>query len=295
MRSGQRAARRAELWPGQAGRARGPQARVRILQASQYVAGDAHPARRWSRCYARPMGPHASRLLVLVLGVAPAACRGREPPSRSTDVASVPPATTCGPDRPLLRDGAPTGLCVVDAGGGPRRIAVVDCPSKAPRSAPCTVGPGACAGDADCPGRLAFCGAAPEVPSHACSCQVGCERDADCRQGELCSCFETATNPHGPTPLGRCVAATCKTDADCPGGACLDTPTSPLVGGSAHAFACTSDRDECRRDGDCSQGKSCVLGGGRRSCLVPTGAAGRPLRASGSTVVAAPRTRGDWS
>ena len=83
---------------------------------------------------------------------------------------------------------------------------------------------------------------------------------SECGGGTICQC---------DVPAGRCVTATCATDAECGGGlhcALEDaphdcTPTIPLV------WTCQSYEDECAQASDCPEGEGCMTRNGRRQCL----------------------------
>jgi hypothetical protein len=97
------------------------------------------------------------------------------------------------------------------------------------------------------------------------SCEYGCVRDADCGSGSICSCG---------SPVGTCVAASCRRDSDC--GAVLCTSHTLFSGcgssGDSIAFACQTFQDACGGDGDCGAAEPyCALVGGRRDCTGATG------------------------
>jgi hypothetical protein len=88
---------------------------------------------------------------------------------------------------------------------------------------------------------------------------MGCRSNADCGAGDACVC----------EPLGgysNCVPATCRVDADCDGGACveaLERQAADLTCATAHiALHCASLGDECKPGagscGDASD-RSCIF------------------------------------
>ncbi len=79
-----------------------------------------------------------------------------------------------------------------------------------------------------------------------------CDSDADCKGG-VCDC--------GGTHI--CVAAQCKTDADCGvGGFCSPSKDSTPMGGcfNSHAagYFCHTAQDACQNRSDCANGEDCV-------------------------------------
>lgn len=97
-----------------------------------------------------------------------------------------------------------------------------------------------------------------------CGCVYGCAEDKDCDEGAICVCGQ---------PFGKCVRATCKSDADCEheGSLCADGPTTVCGEAVIIEFACFVPEDECRLDGDCEEpGAKCVLGHDAvRTCQLP--------------------------
>ena len=76
-------------------------------------------------------------------------------------------------------------------------------------------------------------------------CISGCVRDAECGADELCLCSE---------PVGRCVKASCRTDADCPHSSCAKYGRRHC---GKEGFSCLKDEDECSGNADC---KGCICG-----------------------------------
>lgn len=97
-----------------------------------------------------------------------------------------------------------------------------------------------------------------------CGCVYGCKADEDCDEGAICLCGE---------PFGRCVPATCRSDADCEheGSICAASPTTVCSDRSIIGFACFVPEDECHVDADCEEpGALCVLGHDAvRTCQQP--------------------------
>jgi len=96
-------------------------------------------------------------------------------------------------------------------------------------------------------------------------CHYGCTADADCGEGNLCMCAE---------PVGRCVAAACRSAEDC-GEGLLCTRYYAADDMDWGAFACDTAKDECNRDDDCRDNagapdRLCILQDGARKCVVGT-------------------------
>jgi hypothetical protein len=133
----------------------------------------------------------------------------------------------------------------------------------------------ACASDAECAARPhGFCApfSAGLPPQTFLTCQSGCVTDADCSGSQICLCG---------SPVGTCVEATCRTDADCGEGRCA---SSTVPGGCSFdtvRFDCQTPDDECVTDADCSSGfQKCSFANGARRC---SGAlvCGRPFLVDG--------------
>jgi hypothetical protein len=77
-------------------------------------------------------------------------------------------------------------------------------------------------------------------------CESGCVSDEDCATDELCLCRDAS--PTG----GQCVAADCRTDADCNG-----YPCAPYSHGCGGGYACKTPEDACVTDADCEPGDGC--------------------------------------
>jgi hypothetical protein len=146
------------------------------------------------------------------------------------------------------------------------------CPTSVPRAEEFDgSGSNQCRKDSDCVGPLQYC-AQMTAPAEQ-VCRTGCLSDDDCATGNICVCGD---------PIGTCSRATCTTDADCPGSACLGTyylnPCYRLV-----EFSCATEADRCRRDSDCTQPNTglCRLSNGVRQCQGSGGACGRPFIVQG--------------
>ncbi len=201
------------------------------------IAEQAAPAPAWY--FGSPM---RSSVMVLALVVA-CGSRGAEAPQPEPDL-------ECQRSRPLEVGRKPTGLGVC-SNGMTHRPSAVTCPSWLPRgdgepSDPAILGKGnECRRDADCTAlpyghcelTLPPIGNSNDPDDLWRHCAYGCERDGDCRHGQICFCA---------APVGYCVRASCRTDADC---------EAPFVCGgympdqgmceTSIAFACQTERDEC--------------------------------------------------
>jgi len=124
------------------------------------------------------------------------------------------------------------------------------CPTTLPRAAP--TDPlffEECALDVDCT-------AAAHGSCEYGQCKYGCVSDDECAAGELCFCG---------ADVGKCVAAGCRSDADCP----ADYPCTGNLpfGSDAASFNCQTPLDECESDYDCPGARMhCGSDGERRYC-----------------------------
>jgi hypothetical protein len=106
-----------------------------------------------------------------------------------------------------------------------------------------------CLLDTDCPGEHDYCEWG--------LCQHGCVSDDECGSGQVCFCEE---------PVGRCVSATCQSDADCS----PDYPCTGTFGGNWAGFACQDPEDECQTDAACGGGLAqCVMAVPRTCVIMP--------------------------
>jgi hypothetical protein len=145
-----------------------------------------------------------------------------------------------------------------------------------------TIGEGGrCETNHDCGGDpLTFCGNPDNwqcgEPADDHVCLRGCESDSDCGANHICLCGNAQLV--GLAPIGLCVKATCRTDADCtPGYLCV---SSPGIGWEP-TFSCQSPADECGGNDDCpssqggapslgpSLGLACTRQGNKRVCDEP--------------------------
>ena len=157
--------------------------------------------------------------------------------------------------------------------GSKRRRAAIDCPTeRTSTTSPCRYDFGSppCAIDADCSREpLGYCADAHKLTGY-CGCYYGCRRDSDCAAGSICECGIV---------IGRCVPATCKTNADCGSGfGCVASvrgtagPTCITANTAvASTYACQTPADRCHGDMDCpSNGPNtrgaCLLDGDHRAC-----------------------------
>ncbi len=112
-----------------------------------------------------------------------------------------------------------------------------------------------CSHDADCSAHaygqcvvaLVPSGPLPSVAYLA--CQYGCVADGDCGADELCLCGTT---------IGRCVRASCHTDADCPGAACSLFERGDGCGRYETYFKCALPGRECVDDSQCEPAFRCT-------------------------------------
>lgn len=193
----------------------------------------------------------AAKLLFVLLAVPSAGCsRARTFP--------------CDDPGPAQVAGKDTGF-VFCTGGPVHRPKRQECPSKLPRATTCeatgeNAGTSSCSTDADCKDAPnGFCRLGLPGPPPTCGCGYGCTSDADCGEGNMCLCGD---------PVGKCVQASCKSDADCHGLLCTQYSFGPSC--SIDGFACQNERDGCLIDDDCERGTPCLFDGDHRSCSPPT-------------------------
>jgi hypothetical protein len=228
--------------------------------------------------------------LLTALALSPvAACGGST--NVGTGGGSTGTSAACKDEAPVIVAGTDSGYASC-TGQWQHRPSVVACPSEIPRAgATCSLaGTGGstgaqvdCTQDSDCTAQPnGYCNDS-NGELWGCFCNYGCVQDSDCGANQICLCG---------SPVGHCVQATCKSDADCPGGLCATYTSEPGCGGTA--FACQSPKDECTGDGDCPQGQQCTLSGDHRVCESPTCAIGRPFLIWGEERLAPLAARGDW-
>ncbi|HEV8244752.1 MAG TPA: hypothetical protein VGP93_03255 [Polyangiaceae bacterium] len=156
------------------------------------------------------------------------------------------------------------------ADGTKRRRATIDCPTeRTSATSPCQqgFGPPLCTSDAECSTEpLGYCANAHNLTGY-CGCYYGCRRDSDCDAGSICECGVV---------VGRCVPATCTTNADCGAGfGCVGSASGSAATcivnqADAQSYTCQTAQDECRADEDCpSDGNNeglCLVDGDHRVC-----------------------------
>ncbi len=118
-----------------------------------------------------------------------------------------------------------------------------------------------------------------------CSCNYGCQTDADCAEGQLCRCAG-----EGLGLYTQCIAADCLQDSDCPEGElCGLSPDICAPGG--FLTACTTPADLCAGDGDCTS-PPCSFDGTKWDCS--NAACGRPFLVDAQAMTAPAACRDDW-
>ncbi len=118
-----------------------------------------------------------------------------------------------------------------------------------------------------------------------CSCNYGCETDADCGEGELCRCAGDGLGLYT-----QCIAAGCKLDSECPAGElCGLSPDICAPGG--FLTACTTPADVCDGDGSCAN-PPCSFDGAKWDCS--NAACGRPFLVDAQALTAPTAPRDDW-
>ena len=196
-------------------------------------------------------------------------CRSRQPESVTTSVRDL----ACEESKPIVLFGKHTGFERCSNSMRHRRNAVA-CASSLPRpddgvsylkryvpevyewSQEVVEAGSWCLRDSDCSARVhGHC--EPMRPCCGTYCAYGCLSDSECSDGEICLCDD---------PVGRCVPASCQTDADCQHPyVCGDY--EPIDGecGVRDAFACQTARDECAVI--CGpRGIFCTFSEGHRTC-----------------------------
>lgn len=176
---------------------------------------------------------------------------------------SGPPELDCEDPEPILQPGTdlPTGFerC---SDGFVHRVEAVTCAQPTPADT-CVEADefSDCETAADCTERpYGACDSEPKWLGGGCGCIYGCESDADCGTGEICSCDGLA----GP----RCIAAGCVTDADCDG-LCGWSPIGGGCGASGYQLACLDDGAECRTS--CPEEEGCYGNLGEPRCEIIEG------------------------
>jgi hypothetical protein len=183
--------------------------------------------------------------------------------------------------------GKPTGYEVC-ANGAIHRRENLECPSLLPQPKACEQAAqgGNCKSDADCKEAAnGYCvGSEGGFEAPGCYCNYGCTKDTDCGDGSICLCGE---------PVGRCVAATCRSDADCGGGLCNSYGLDQIC--YNFGFACQSPKDTCGGNNDCQAPQYCLPEGEQRICKEDSPCAiGRPLMVEEGWRFASLARRSDW-
>jgi hypothetical protein len=176
--------------------------------------------------------------------------------------AKVPKPPECRSSTPIIItfDPLETGFASCE-GGAWHRPAVHSCPARPPRTTLCGFAPvdggtlnGSCRADSDCMTKPkgGHCGVSSA--NATCHCDYGCTEDADCGDGSICECGD---------PLGKCVLATCHSDAECPGLLCLRSRDKSC----GETYACQAAADLCTSNSDCKAPfGACTLENGLRTC-----------------------------
>lgn len=240
--------------------------------------------------------------LLLALGLSSSACTTEEPndndtatnPSDSSGTSGTDADTSpdtiqpgaCGVSTPLLVNGQPTGYETC-ANGALHRADILSCDSTLPRLTTCEpVGgnPSLCSTDSAC--TASPHGRCDQEPfDGSCYCSYGCTTDSECAEGSICLCGD---------PVGQCVTASCKSDADCGDGfGCAAYVTSPGCGGTG--FACQTAQDTCASNADCGANQSCTFSENRFQCADNNCVIGRPFLVEGDERTACVVERGDWN
>ena len=114
------------------------------------------------------------------------------------------------------------------------------------------------------------------------SCLYGCVKDSECGADQICVCGE---------PVGHCVAAACRSDAECATGfLCKSYDSSNGCG--IERFACQTLDDVCGSNEDCAE--TCDADSGQFQCVMLGCAIGRPFLVDGTERTASLVVRGDW-
>lgn len=186
---------------------------------------------------------------------------------------------------------APTGFIQCD-GGWLHRPSAGTCPSFLPRATANTSGfEGECTQDSDCtakPNGYCTVESSGDAPAGARNCQYGCTQDSECGPNGMCAC---------EYPVGHCVVADCKVDADCASGLCVGIATQGGGCGPSHLeFACHRSEDACPATASClqGQGQECQITTDGRRC-VNVGICGRPFLVEGTARLAELTPGGSWS
>jgi hypothetical protein len=156
---------------------------------------------------------------------------------------------------------ADTGFATC-ANGTFHRRAIATCGSGVPRNTQCEkqgsdLGP-KCTTDSDCPAPYGHCDRTLQFTYiYQCECATGCIQDSDCGAGQICECGD---------PVGRCIEAECRSDADCGGKACELLRAGMC--GLAEQYRCATAQDECSSSQQCTKGSQrCFVYNGVAKCM----------------------------
>lgn len=120
-------------------------------------------------------------------------------------------------------------------------------------------------------------------------CNYGCITDSECGEGMICECG---------SPVGHCVLAQCKTDADCAcDSTCMRVEWNDGCGPTSQ-YLCQSPDDACIAHDDCGTDTNpmlCEVDGTHTACFNgPSCAIGRPFLVQGRERTASTAARSDW-
>lgn len=132
-------------------------------------------------------------------------------------------------------------------------------------------------------------------PNGTCGCEYSCSRDEDCGEGRACVPSEVTEGEDRPV----CVAAECRTSADCESGECGFGEYFNGCYWEMGLHCREAEADACRSDADCegnADGEECAIVGEVEAfaCTEAGCAIGRPLLVGGSARAAEATGREDW-
>jgi hypothetical protein len=203
-----------------------------------------------------------------LLATLSSACGSR----RAESPGDLAPQLTCESSKPITVEGKETGMATC-SNGMVHRPKAVTCANMLPRRGdnvaqlktmipqlydlPRDKGGPSCLRDSDCT-ELPYGHCEPWLPpGTGASCVYGCVSDSDCSGATLCVC---------DSPVGHCVQASCRTDADCKAPfVCGEYVPLGGICGKSVAFACQTERDECAHSCEPAW-KHCSVSEGRRVC-----------------------------
>jgi hypothetical protein len=166
----------------------------------------------------------------------------------------------------------PGGACVPVTPGG-----FLVCQTPPVKATVCGSTQDQCCAGKPCPGNVPcyagplvpFCAGIPMEPYNQCAVDQ-CTQDAECASGQICALAGTLG-----VKIRACVAAACKTAADCttvPGGVCA--PVQDPCCNTTAGLYCVYPGG-CRSNADCGPGQYCQASGDQATCQ--TGAPICPL------------------